>query len=111
MLGFSPETLRHERHSMECSPHINCHSTSSLNLNPYPLSQQACFILICEGLLEGEESAFVAVVVYPAADNVDLIDLRLTYDTGRVTQFSGQCQQFADGQFHRIWLVRDRALL
>src|SRR5258708_21710504 len=91
--------------------HITWHSARHVYLNPYPLSQQVCLILISEGLLEGEEGAFVAVVVYPAADNVDLIDLRLAYNTGRVTQFSGHCQQFADGQFHRIWLVRDRALL
>src|SRR5712692_12053338 len=86
------------------------HRTGGVHLNPDALSQQACLILICEGLLEGEEGAFVAVVVYPAADNVDLVDLRLTYNTGWVTQFSGHCQQFAGGQFHRIWLVRDRAL-
>src|SRR5260370_34177233 len=91
--------------------HITWHRPRRVHLNPDALSQQACLILICEGLLEGEEGAFVAVVVYPADDNGDLIDLRLAHNTGRVTQFSGHCQQFADGQFHRIWLVRGKGLL
>src|SRR5256886_17229657 len=64
-----------------------------------------------EGRLQGEEGTVIAVVVDPAADDVDLIYLGFTDDTGRVSQCSGHIQELEDGLLHLLWLGWDALLL
>jgi hypothetical protein len=49
------------------------------------LSKAAGFIDIRESWLQGEEGAIIAVAVYPAADNVNLVYFSLAYNAGRIS--------------------------
>ncbi|TMB84263.1 MAG: hypothetical protein E6J48_02595 [Chloroflexi bacterium] len=54
--------------------------------DPDALGEETALMGVGEGRLQGEEGTVIAVVVDPAADDVDLIYLGFTDDTGRVSQ-------------------------
>src|SRR5712691_126399 len=67
-----------------CTHHNWC-SPNGIDLNPDALSKAAGFIDIRKSWLQGKEGAIIAVAVYPAADNVNLVYFSLAYNAGRIS--------------------------
>ena len=82
----------------------------SVNFHPDALCQQPRFIFVHQGLLEWEEGSIVAVMVNPAADNVDLIDFRLPHDARRLSHRGGDGEQVVYPLFSGLRLMRNTAL-
>src|SRR6266566_1434128 len=79
--------------------------------DPDALGEETALMGVGEGRLQGEEGTVIAVVVDPAADDVDLIYLGFTDDTGRVSQCRCHIQELEDGLLHLLRLVWDALLL
>src|SRR5260370_30597659 len=83
----------------------------SLNLHPDALGEQVRFVGVGQRGLHGEEGAVVAMMMYPAANDIDLVNLSLPNDMGRLAQDSSCLQQLTHGLLHMFWCVLDAALL
>ena len=82
-----------------------------IHLGPDALHQKLRLLAIGEGMLERKESAIIAMSVYPATDDVDLVDLGLADDIGRRSQLRRELQQRVQRVVHRTSLVRGTGLM
>lgn len=86
-------------------------SSRGFDFHPDALREQMRFIGIGEGGLDGEEGTVVAVMVNPAADNVDLIDVGLPDDARRLAKRDGRLQKLAHRLLNAFGRVYHAALL
>src|SRR6266700_7102580 len=86
-------------------------SASSFYLMPYMISEQLHFLLIGKCVMEGKEGTIIAVTMYPATDNINLVNFGLADDIRGIAQTFGDRDQLTNRAAHRLGIMWHTTLI